>query len=195
MQQRAALVDALLVDQRGDVIPHRRRKLRLLVHEAHGVVGLETAQRAGNGLLGHAGRGGGMAQAGEARAPFRPRGRGEQAKGGDGRGKEASVVHGDDNSPSRLTRDNYRGKALPSFARRERASPPARGAFGVSWSRKHSRNMMLLFNALVRVLAEKKYPRGGTTGVSLGLFTSSRSAEGAREASEGAKSWTKHVKF
>ena len=107
LQQRAALVDALLVDQRGDVIPHRRRKLRLLVHEAHGVVRLETAERAGNGLLGHSGRGGGMAQASKARAPFRPRGRGEKAKGGEDSGKEASIVHGGDNSPSRLTRDNY----------------------------------------------------------------------------------------
>ena len=99
MQQRAALVDALLVDQRGDVIPHRRRKLRLLVHEAHGVVGLEIAQRAGNGLLGNAGSGGGMAKAGEARAPIRPRGRGEEAKGGEGRGKEAMRRSWGDNSP------------------------------------------------------------------------------------------------
>ena len=113
MQQRAALLDALVVDQRGDVIPHRRRKLRLLVHEAHGVVGLEIAQRAGNGLLGHAGSGGGMAKAGEARAPIRPRGRAEEAKGGEGRGKKASVFHGGDYSPKGLTRANYRGRPSP----------------------------------------------------------------------------------
>src|SRR5208337_5617125 len=94
MQQRAALLDALVVDQRGDVIPYRRRKLRLLVHEAHGVVGLEIAQRAGNGLLGNAGSGGGVAKAGKARAPIRPRGRAEEAKGGEGRKKEAMVGHG-----------------------------------------------------------------------------------------------------
>ena len=126
LQQRAALVDALLVDQRGDVIPHRRRKLRLLVHEAHGVVGLEIAQRAGNGLLGNAGSGGCVAKAGEARAPIRPRGRGEEAEGGDGRGKEASVFHGGDNSPKGLTRANYRGR-VPSFSRpreKDSRSPP-----------------------------------------------------------------------
>ena len=197
MQQRAALLDALVVDQRGDVIPHRRRKLRLLVHEAHGVVGLEIAQRAGNGLLGYAGSGGGMAKAGEARAPIRPRGRAEEAKGGEGRGKKASVFHGGDYSPKGLTRANYRGRPFPlppagdvgpAQPGRVRAlgkfqpgrniphPTPLRGAtFSHEWEKD--------FALVLAPVGPEKYRGAGTTGASLGCS----SHRGARRVLESLR--------
>ena len=81
--QRAALLDALLVDEAGEIIPDRRLELGLLVHEARGVIGLEPARRAGDRARGDARRRRGMAQAGEAGGEIGSRRRGAEQRGED----------------------------------------------------------------------------------------------------------------